>query len=231
LTTIDRYVDDLDRELVGTRRAKADLVREARHHLEDARTSYQEAGHPPSDAADLAIRDFGTLNEVRAAYQTELSLAAAERTSLLVVATLLLQALIWTDGAPWVRADHPGADLAHALDLAVESFGGLCMLAAAVTALGCRVGTRWVGDGRLLALGGVLVARAAYAVIVPMSVALAAVTPPAPTPTSLAVELGWIALFLGVPMYAVARMAALTGRGVSAGTVSQQAGRGAARPR
>ena len=79
------YLAELDAALVGPRRVRRDLVREAGDHLEDATDAYRRAGRDSSEAERLAVRDFGTLDEIAPAFQTTLAVAASRRTAWLLL--------------------------------------------------------------------------------------------------------------------------------------------------
>lgn len=87
---IDEYVAGLSRRLTGPRRAKADLLAEARDGLTDATEAYVAAGLPPSEAAARAVSDFGAYRQVAPAYQTELAAAQGRLTGILVLIVMPL---------------------------------------------------------------------------------------------------------------------------------------------
>ena len=90
------YLAELDAALVGPARVRRDLVREAGDHLEDATEAYQRAGRDAGEAEHLALRDFGTLDEIVPAFQTTLAVAAARRTAWLLLGILAIQPFLWT---------------------------------------------------------------------------------------------------------------------------------------
>ena len=100
---IDEYVTGLSRRLTGPRRAKADLLTEARHGLVDAAEAHASAGLPSAEASARAVSDFGGYREILAGYQAELAAAQGRRTALLVTiampAAMMLSRLMWM-GSP-----------------------------------------------------------------------------------------------------------------------------------
>lgn len=149
VTTVD-YLASLDAALVGPRRVRRDLVQEARDHLEDATAAYVRAGYDQRDAAAMAVRDFGSVDEVAPAFQTTLAVASSRRTALLLLAVLSVQPFVW-DG-PWSTSEaSPTGTLYAVLDVGVEVLGGVVLAAAALLVLATGIGSRWVRNGRALA--------------------------------------------------------------------------------
>ena len=98
---IDDYIGGLSARLVGPRRAKRDLLREARDGIVDAADAYADAGLDPTEAAGRAVADFGRYRQVVRPFQTELAVAQGRRTALAVAvampAVLLASRLMWPD--------------------------------------------------------------------------------------------------------------------------------------
>jgi len=92
---IDAYIADLDAALRGPRRARADLLAEARDGLTDAAEAYAAAGYPPEEARRRAVADFGAVERVAPAYRRELAAAQAPRTALWV---LVMHTLVYVEG-------------------------------------------------------------------------------------------------------------------------------------
>jgi hypothetical protein len=82
---IDAYVAELGGILRGPRRAKADLLDEARDSLVDAVRAYQDRGLDRQAAERRAVEEFGDVAEIAPGYQTELGLVQGRRTALLVL--------------------------------------------------------------------------------------------------------------------------------------------------
>jgi len=97
LTALDAYLQDVNRTLRGPRRAKADLLAEARGALVDATEAGEARGLPTAVAERLAVADFGAVAEVAPSYQAELATAQSRRTSLLILVVFLAQVFLWDD--------------------------------------------------------------------------------------------------------------------------------------
>src|SRR4051812_26337431 len=72
---IETYVAELGRTLRGPRRAKADLLAEARDSLVDAAGARERVGLPREEAEREAVAEFGAVPDIAPGYQTELGLA------------------------------------------------------------------------------------------------------------------------------------------------------------
>jgi hypothetical protein len=99
LTALDAYLLDLNRALRGPRRAKADLLAEARGALVDATEAAEARGLTTVAAEQLAVAQFGAVAEVAPSYQAELATAQSRRTSLLILAVFLAQCFLWDDAS------------------------------------------------------------------------------------------------------------------------------------
>lgn len=202
MSAIDAYVRDLDAALHGPRRAKADLLTEARDGLVDASEAYEGTGLTRPEAEHRAVEDFGAVARVAPAYQTELGLTRSRRTGALLCCVLVAQAFVWDHALPAVSPGEAGppAGAYAALDRAMETLGGLVLAAALVAVALCGVGVRYLGarPGLVRAVGRL--ALAASAVFVAGSLALATA---APGP-ALTVRLTWAAAFVVLPLAAVA---------------------------
>lgn len=151
VSTAEAYVAALDGALVGPRRVRRGLVREARDHLEDASEAFRRGGLERSEAERLAVADFGDLDVVVPAFQTTLAVAASRRTALMLFAVLSVQPFLW-DG-PLGPDNGPRPDgLAFAvLDRLVELGGGVMIAAALALLVLTGIGNRWFAAGRGLA--------------------------------------------------------------------------------
>jgi hypothetical protein len=148
---IDDYVRTLDRRLAGPRRAKRDLLTEARDSLVDATEAYQAAGLDPGDAAARAVAEFGPPGQIASGYQTELAAGIGRRLAVLV-AIIPAGAMLFGDqmwkGSSWESTPPPGSYLliARSLDWITYALGALAILVF----LGLRHQARTGGDPRRL---------------------------------------------------------------------------------
>jgi hypothetical protein len=132
---IDEYVEALDRSLSGPTPIKRDLVREARHSLEDATEAYVDGGLDPGAAGIRAVADFGALDELVPTYQAELaalSVRTLARRMAAVAAVLIAGADLMWRGAPWTGPAPPAGY--RALSASLDGLWLLCG-AGAVSAL------------------------------------------------------------------------------------------------
>jgi hypothetical protein len=135
---IDAYLTALGTALRGPRRAKADLLAEARDHLVEAAEAARETGLARPAAEAAAVADFGTLDEIVPAYQAELDLSQGHRTALATLSLSAAQPLVWATFARLTDTpEHPR--LANEL---VENLGGVIILLALLTAVAYRYGMR-----------------------------------------------------------------------------------------
>lgn len=135
---IEAYLAELDAALRGPRRAKTDLLAEARDHLRDTAAAYENDGLSSRAAEHAATEDFGDLAEIVPAYQTELGWAQGRRTALTVLFVFAAQPFAWGIAFPWIT----GAPTNSPADGVVEQLGGLTILLAMLTVLAYRIGMR-----------------------------------------------------------------------------------------
>ena len=148
--TTASYVRHLDAALVGPRRSKRELLREAGDHLEDATEAYCAAGYDADAARAMAVADFGTVEEIAPSFQTTLAVASSRRTAWMLFGVLAIQPFLW-DGP--LGPNHPDPEgLFYAiLDSAVEYGGGLMILASVTLLVLTGIGNRWFAAGRGIA--------------------------------------------------------------------------------
>ena len=144
------YIVELDAALAGPRRARRDLLQEARDHLADATDAYLRGGYDRPEAERQAVADFGAVDEVAPAFQTTLAVAASRRTAWLLLAILSIQPFIW-DGPLSSHAAPPDGLLFAILDKSVEYVGGAMIVAAVMLAVATGIGNRWFHAGRGIA--------------------------------------------------------------------------------
>lgn len=148
--TTASYVRHLDAALVGPRRSKRELVREAGDHLEDATDAYRAAGYDAGTAQQMAVADFGTIEEIAPSFQTTLAVASSRRTAWLLFAALGIQPFLW-DGPLGPNEPDPDGFFYAILDVAVEFGGGLMIAVSLALLVATGIGNRWFAAGRGIA--------------------------------------------------------------------------------
>jgi hypothetical protein len=148
--TTATYVRQLDAALVGPRRAKRGLLREAGDHLEDATEAYCAAGYDADAARAMAVADFGTVEEIAPEFQTTLAVASSRRTAGLLFGVLAIQPFLW-DGPLGPNEPNPDGRVFAILDVGVEYVGGFMILASLGLLLATGIGNRWYAAGRGIA--------------------------------------------------------------------------------
>ncbi|MGH3384682.1 MAG: permease prefix domain 1-containing protein [Nocardioidaceae bacterium] len=206
MTSVESYVEVLDRTLVGPRRVRRDLLTEVRDHLSDATEAYLHAGLDPVAAEQRALSDFGTVEEIAPDYQTELGLVQGRRTAGLMLVVLFIQPFLWDDGPIAVSGGAvPPSPFYDAVDAVIEVSGALAMVIAALCAIGCGVGTRYLGFRRQVARGTAVAALVVCAVLPVLALLLS--TQPSVGGPSLVTSVLWATALLVLPMGVVARSA------------------------
>ncbi len=147
MTVIDAYVADLARALHGPRRAKTDLLSEARDSLIDAAEAHEQRGLSRASAERTAVAEFGEVARIAPGFQRELGCAQSVRTALLVCLVLAPQDILW-DFAD--RPARPGSTAFVTFEGIIGWLGGAAMAGALVLALACGVGVRFLGVRRAL---------------------------------------------------------------------------------
>jgi hypothetical protein len=137
---IDAYLTELGKALRGPRRAKSDLLAEARDHLTDATEQYERDGLKRPAAERAATTEFGELAEIIPAYQAELGLAQGHRTALGVLFMSAAQPFVWGYAFSWVSGKS--ADQQNNADELVENLGGLTILLSLLAVFAYRFGMR-----------------------------------------------------------------------------------------
>jgi len=149
---IDEYMSGLSRRLTGPRRVKADLLAEARDGLVDAAEAYADAGLPARQATALAVSDFGSHQQVAAAYQAELAAAQGRRTALLVAiampTVMLMSRLMWM-GSPWSTSGPPPHPRYLLLAYSLDVLQVTAAIMAVLTLLGYGWGSRFLPAERV----------------------------------------------------------------------------------
>ncbi|MEV0123405.1 permease prefix domain 1-containing protein [Streptomyces sp. NPDC050703] len=92
---IEGHVAELRVALLGPPKAKSRLLEEMRGGLLDTAAAHAEAGLPEAEAARLAVRDFGTVEDLVPACQRELTIAQARHTARTVALTAPFLLACW----------------------------------------------------------------------------------------------------------------------------------------
>jgi hypothetical protein len=146
------------------------LLREVRHHLQDAVEAGERRGLPLEEAASQAVASFGSADQLAPGYQAVLSVGMSRRMSLLLLVTLIAQPGLWEIWEAVHPERHTGAGLL--LNDVLEAVGSVAMATAFVCALVCGVGIRWLGVRAGLIRAVCLAASVASATIMALAVSL-----------------------------------------------------------
>jgi len=202
---IDTYITELGNALRGPRRAKADLLAEARDSLVDAADARQRDGADRAAAERAAIDEFGVLPEILPGYQAELGLTQGRRTALIVLFVFAAQPFIWSYAYRWAtnttqEDSRTGFRLADDL---VEKLGGITLLVSMLAVLGYWLGMRYPAVRcRLTRVTGVfaMVVAAVFMAFATFLMLFAA----KPTALLLVINVGWMVAFIVIPMSVIA---------------------------
>ncbi|OEV02999.1 permease prefix domain 1-containing protein [Streptomyces oceani] len=143
---VETHAADLAARLRGPARAKARMVREIRDGLYDTVAAHTERGTRPELAAQRAVREFGTPEELAPSCQQELTIIQARRTARVLALTVPLPLGMW-----WLSGGT-GSDVGgNQLPRTVELFAALpagVWLAAVLLAVATYLATgplsRWL---------------------------------------------------------------------------------------
>lgn len=133
---VARHVAALEAALHGPARTRARMMREVRDGLTDAAADLAPRTGPAAEreAARQAVRDFGTVAEVRPAFQRELTLAQARQTARLVACTVPVLFACWL--ALGALAPYGAGGSVHGFaGLLAVPVAGVALAAATATAL------------------------------------------------------------------------------------------------
>ncbi len=151
MSAVDVYLADLRAAIPGPSWTRRDLLREAGDHLEDATDAYTAAGYTPTEAEALALRDFGSVDEIAPGFRDTVAIGAARRTALLLVLVMIPQAVLWDGGIDLGASAHsaaPDSGLFHVLDLVIGYVGTAGALGAVIALAVTAIGQRWLRIGR-----------------------------------------------------------------------------------
>ncbi|GAA1421488.1 hypothetical protein GCM10009601_21480 [Streptomyces thermospinosisporus] len=175
---VEDYVSSLAAALHGPARTKARMVAEVREDLIDAVSERTRAGLTYRHAADQAVREFGSADELVASWQHELTIAQARHTARAVALTLPCVIACWYLVR---RAGHDRAgELSHTAQQLASHLAGVSAVAALLTAVALVVtGTpaRWLPTPERLPLtvawGGTVASISMAVATLPLTVAAA----------------------------------------------------------
>lgn len=140
---IDDYLAALSRELAGPRRRKADLLAEARDHLTDATEAFEADGFDRYDAEKHAVADFGAIEDVTPGYRADLAISQSRRTAVLLFAALIIQPIVWQQGAwSWNQDPAAGTALNDFLQTFVRTIGMVAIAGTVLAVLAAGIGVR-----------------------------------------------------------------------------------------
>lgn len=92
---ITDLVDSLGRRLPGGARSRRDVLDEVTDCLRSAQEAYLASGHDEMRAADLAVVDFGPVEDAAADYRAEVSAGAVRRTATVLAVGYPLMMAAW----------------------------------------------------------------------------------------------------------------------------------------
>ncbi|WP_330172800.1 permease prefix domain 1-containing protein [Streptomyces sp. NBC_01498] len=172
------YAATLAAALHGPARAKSRMVREIRDGLTDTVEAHTREGVPYERAVRLAVREFGSPDELVPSCQRELTLAQTRRTALSVTLTVPFLIVCWQ----LIGASGPGWQLQRtgqlfAVQLAAVAAVAALFAAAALAATG--VLARRLPTPERLPLAVAWAGTTAGVAMVVATLALAVVSPPA----------------------------------------------------
>ena len=151
MSAVDVYLADLRAAIPGPSWTRRDLLREAGDHLEDATDAYTAAGYTPTEAEALALRDFGSVDDIAPGFRDTVAIGAARRTAVLLVLVMLPQAFLWDGGIELGASAHsaaPDSGLFHVLDIVIGYVGTAGAIGALVALAVTAIGQRWLRIGR-----------------------------------------------------------------------------------
>ncbi|WP_405675299.1 permease prefix domain 1-containing protein [Streptomyces sp. NBC_01511] len=172
------YVATLSAALHGPVRAKSRMLQEIRDGLTDTVEAHTRDGVPHDRAARLAVREFGTPDELVPSCQRELTLAQTRRTALSVILTVPLLItcwyLIWTTGQSW-QIQHT----AQLVAVPLAAVAAVAALLAAVAFAATGAPARRLRTPERLPLAVAWAGTTAGVAMVVATLALAVLSPPA----------------------------------------------------
>ncbi|MEI8406868.1 MULTISPECIES: permease prefix domain 1-containing protein [unclassified Kribbella] len=199
LTPLDDYLTGLSRALPGPRRRKADLLAEARDHLVDATEAFEADGLDRDNAEREAVADFGALDEVVPGYRAELAVSQSRRTAMLLFLVLIIQPIVWQEGAwSWNQDPVGESALNDFLQTLVRTIGMVAIAGAVLAVIATGIGMRYPIIRDYLSRTTALFAIAASTIVSAIGVGMAATSTHPVAPLDYAVVGGFVVLPLFV---------------------------------
>ena len=93
---IAEYTTTLARALYGPRRTRRSMIAEAREGLSDAAAAYRDGGVAPERAAELAVRDFGSVDEIAPEFQDELTARQGRWAAVMIALVFPAMLMVWS---------------------------------------------------------------------------------------------------------------------------------------
>jgi len=203
---IDTYIAELDAALRGPRRARTDLLTEARDSLVDATRAYEDGGLPAAAAERRAVREFGDVRHIAREFQAELGLAQSRRTAVLCLCVLLLQPLAWGNAWYVAAASNPAGEPAAPYALLselVEWLGGGAIVGSLAAVAASGIGMRHLRTPRWITQVTGFFTVTVAGLLGAMGLLLTVLNPQ-PLPLLAPYGLPWVTAVLLMPMLFVA---------------------------
>jgi hypothetical protein len=146
---IERYLAAVTARWLGSRKAHSGIVAELRSGLLDATDSYVEAGLPPAEAVQAAIREFGDPCLIADGFRTEIAASHARRVVMVLLVSGPLVGLLWLATAV---SSHPAIRVAafwHWTTLPAGLGAGIQLVAVAVAVTASAGALGIASTGRL----------------------------------------------------------------------------------
>ena len=145
------YVAELDAALVGPRRVRRDLVREAGDHLEDATDAYRRAGLDSQRGRATRPTRLRHHRRDRPRLPDHAGGRGVPATAWLLLAILSIQPFLWDGGLASADTPPPDGLFYAVLDVFVEVVGGAAIVAVILLVAATGIGNRWFRAGRGIA--------------------------------------------------------------------------------
>ncbi|MEO3749941.1 permease prefix domain 1-containing protein [Streptomyces sp. B6B3] len=150
---VEEYVATLSAALLGPARAKARMIEEIRDGLADTVAAHADDGLPERRAAERAVREFGTPDELVPSCQRELTIAQARHTGRVAALTAPFLIACWyLTGISGHQEAGPLPRTAQFLAVSLAGVAIVAALLAAATPVATGTLARWLPTPRRLPL-------------------------------------------------------------------------------